>query len=247
MRVLGLDFETTGLDTATARITEIGAVLWDVEAKFPLTTLGAFLHDATYPPQSTEIIKLTGITDTMLLEFGTPPAASLRQLDDFCAEHQVEYIVAHNGENFDKPLLMSELARHSIATRCLRNIPWIDSRTDLPFESEPDSRKLKHLAGDYGFINPFAHRALFDVMTMLRVLSQFPMASILEYQKIPFRVLRAAVSYDQKELAKQRRFSWEKIGEQTWPKFWVKKVKENVMDAEIVACKLAGFDAIRIE
>lgn len=247
MRLLGLDFETTGLDTATARITEVGAALWDVPTKRPLVTIGAFLHDPTYPPQSDDIIRLTGITDAMLLEFGTEPGANLRWLDGFCAKHEVQYICAHNGENFDKPLLMSELARHSVETRCLRTLPWIDTRTDIPFPTEPDSRKLNHLAMDAGFINPFAHRAVFDVLTMLRVLSNYDINHVLEYQSIPFVVCRANVAYADRDKAKAQRYSWEKIGEKTYPKYWVKRVKLNLLDAEIAKCKLAGFDCIRIE
>lgn len=247
MRLLGLDFETTGLDTSSARITEMGLALWDVPTKRPLVTVGAFLHDSSYPPQSEDIIRLTGITDAMLSEFGTEPAANLRWLDGFCAKHQVKYIVAHNGENFDKPLLMSELARHSVEAGCLRALPWIDTRTDIPFASEPDSRRLNHLALDAGFINPFQHRAVFDVLTMLRILSNYDIKHVLEYQSIPFVTCRAVVSFNEKEKAKAQRFSWEKIGEKTYPKFWVKRIKLNLLDAEIAKCKQAGFDCIRIE
>ncbi len=247
MRILGLDLETTGLDTSTARITELGVALWDVPTKRPLVTVGVFLHDSTYPPQSADIIRLTGITDEMLLEFGTEPAANLRWLDGFCEKHQVKYICAHNGENFDKPLLLSELARNKLEAGYLKKLPWIDSRTDIPFASEPDSRRLNHLALDAGFINPFQHRAVFDVLTMLRILSNYDINHILEYQAIPFATCRAVVGYEDREKAKIQRFSWEKIGEKTYPKSWVKRIKLNLLDAEIAKCKQAGFDVIRVE
>jgi DNA polymerase-3 subunit epsilon len=236
MRLLGLDFETTGLDTSKDRITEMGAVVWDVDTKRPLTTLGFFLHDETYPPLSEEIIKITGLTDEILKEFGTPPAANLKWLDSYCKTHKIDYIVAHNGENYDRPLLYAELGRHNIAGECLRALPWIDTRTDIPFASEPDSRKLRHLALDCGFLNPIEHRAIFDVLTMLRVLSHYDLNAVLEYQKIPFITVRAIVSYDDRELAKKQRFSWEKIGDKTYPKWWVKKIKANKFDEEKKAC-----------
>lgn len=247
MRVLGIDFETTGLDTATARITEMGAVLWDVGSKKPLLLKSSFLHDDALPQLSDDIVRLTGLTDEILQEFGTSPTQNFRWLESFCEKHQVEYFVAHNGENFDRPLLYAELTRADIHTSRLRDLPWIDTRTDLPFLSEPDSRKLKHLALDCGFINPFPHRAVFDVLTMLRVFSQFPVEDVLTYQRIPFVTLRACVGYEQRELAKKQRYAWEKIGEKVYPKFWVKRVKENLMEAELATCKQAGFDVIRIE
>lgn len=247
MRILGIDFETTGLDTSKDRITEMGFALWDVPTKRPLVTVGVFLHDQTYPPQSQEILSLTGISNDMLREFGTDPGENFRVLDGFCAKHKVEYLVAHNGENFDRPLLMSELARSGVEAGCLRNLPWIDTRTDIPFAKEPDSRRLNHLAVDAGFLNPFAHRAVFDVLTMLRILSNYAIEDVLAYQCIPFVVLRALVSYENREQAKKQRFAWEKIGEKTWPKCWVKKVKLNLLQAELDACKKQGFDAIQIE
>ena len=248
MRLLGLDFETTGFDTAKERITEIGVALWDVETKRPLMTFGTFCHDETYPefPQETldMMDRVSGITLPMLKEFGTPIKGNLEWLEKFTTQHKINFIVAHNGESYDKPLLMAELTRHAVQAPTLRSIPWIDTRTDIPFASEPDSRKLKHLAGDHGFLNPFAHRAVFDVLTMLRILSNYDIQAVLEYQKIPFITMRALVSFADKDLAKAQRYSWEKIGEKTYPKMWVKRVKENLLEQEKLACK---FQIARIE
>lgn len=247
MRLLGLDFETTGLDTSKDRITEMGVVLWDGLSKQPLTLAGVFFRDDTYPKQTDEIIGFTGITDGILAEFGSDPSQNLWWLNAFCAKHKVEYIVAHNGENFDRPLLYAELTRHGVDAAPLRALPWIDTRTDIPFPSEPDSRKLKHLALDCGFINPFAHRAVFDVITMLKVLSHYELADVLEYQRIPFCTVRALVSYDEREKAKTQRYSWERIGEKLYPKVWVKRIKENQLNKEVETCKKAGFSIVRIE
>lgn len=248
-----MDFETTGFDTANDRITEIGVCLWEWETKRPLTTYGIYLWDAGIkekagnPEVAGMMEKVCGITPAMLEEFGTDPAANLKWLDSYCERHKIDFIVAHNGENYDKPLLMAELARHGIEAKCLRSIPWIDTRTDLPFASEPDSRKLKHLALDAGFINPFAHRAVFDVLTMMRVLSHYDLSAVLEYQKIPFVTARALVGFEDRQKAKDMRYSWEKLGEKTYPKCWVKRIKENQLEAEIAACNAKGFKIVRID
>lgn len=42
MKLFGLDFESTGLDTSTARVTEIGYALWE---NGPMLTGNAFLLD----------------------------------------------------------------------------------------------------------------------------------------------------------------------------------------------------------
>lgn len=247
MRVLGIDFESTGLDVTKDRITEIGLVLWDVPTKRPLLTIGIFYHDETYPPLSAEIRELTGITDELLREFGTKPAENLAWLEAFGQKHEVRYLVGHGSENFDRPLLLSELDRASLSAPWLRAIPWIDTRNDLPFKKEPISRKLAHLALDAGFLNPFSHRAVFDALTTLKVFSQYDFEEILEHQKIPFVTCRALVSFNDKQLAKDLRYGWEKAGDKSYPKFWVKRVKENQLDQEIAMAKNKGFEVIRID
>jgi len=237
-RVLGLDFEANGLCTKTSRITEIGACLWDVETKRPLTTIGVFLHDDSYEPLSEEIIRLTGITDEILKEFGTSPADNLKWLDGYCYKHNVEYIVGHNGEGYDKPLLLAELERNKVEAKFLKSLQWVDTKTDIPFASPPDSTKLKYLAGDHGFLNPFAHRAVFDVLTMLRVMSNYEFSAILEYKARPSVVVRAVVPHPKhdngvgKDKAKACGFRWQQIDYKTYPLQWVKRIKEDQLEAE---------------
>lgn len=252
MRLLGLDFETTGLDTSSERIVEIGLCLWEVETKRPIVTLGLFLKDdgikARIQDKDVQAMmeRVSGITPAMLEEFGTDATMNFQWMDKFVERHKPDYVVAHNGENFDKPIMLAELKRLGVPADDLRAIPWIDTKTDIPFANEPDSRKLKHLAADHGFINPFAHRAAFDVLTMLRVLSNYPIQDVLAYQKIPFVVMRAMVSYDDREKAKAERYSWEKIGDEVFPKCWVKKVKENYLQQEMDAAKKRGFEIVKI-
>lgn len=252
MRLLGIDFETTGLDTANDRIYEVGMVLWDTALSKPLIPLGMILRDdallekARQTDVAAMMLRVSGVTPELIEEFGADPKAGFARIDKFCHEHGVDYLVAHNGENFDRPMLMSELTRHSVDAKPLRELPWIDTRVDIPFKEEPSSRRLNHLAADHGFLNPFPHRAVFDVLTMLKVLSHYPIDAVLEFQKIPFVTVRAVVSYEDRQLAKDLRYSWEKIGEKTFPKMWVKRVKENQLAAELEACKKKGFQAVQI-
>lgn len=251
MRVLGLDFETTGFDTANDRITEIGFVIWETDTGTPLRLMNELVFEPSmlerFTPETVAMMKrVCGLTPEMLKEFGVAPQHALTYLDEECAEHGVEYIVAHNGANYDRPLLVTELDRHKLDSPTLRSIPWIDTRTDLPFDEEPDSRKLKHLAGDHGFLNPFAHRAVFDVLTMLRVLGNYDIAKVIEYAKQPSVVMRAMVGYDERDKAKAQRYSWEKLGDKSFTKCWVKLVKEGQKEKEIESCKTAGFKIVQI-
>lgn len=249
MRLLGLDFETTGFDTGNDRITEVGAVLWDSESQTPLQMFGEFVCDAPmqakFTPETVAMMKrVSGITPEMLLEFGRLPVGLFQRLNDLTEHWKVDYIVAHNGENYDKPILMAELARHNLAANTLRSLPWLDTRTDIPFPTEPDSRKLKHLALDAGFINPFAHRAVFDVLTMLRVLAGYDLEQVIAYSKVPFVTIRAVVDYENRQQAKDRRFSWEKLGDKSYPKKWVKRVKIDQLEKESKDCP---FKIVQLE
>ena len=47
------------------------------------------------------------------------------------------------------------------------------------------TRSLPYLAADHGFLNPFPHRALFDVMTMIQIAGMYDINEILKYADSP--------------------------------------------------------------
>jgi len=234
VRLLGLDFETSGFDPKVDRIIEVGAVLWDSDKKAPLSIHSNLVGDADYPLLSDEIIQVTGITNDMLNEFGRSITDPLLLLDGICNRHKVSYIVAHNGQNFDRHFLLEELKRTGLDKICptIMGLPWLDTLYDIPFEKAPDSRKLNHLALDHNFMNPFKHRAVFDALTCLMVLSNYSLEDVATYSKEPWIVVRALVSFDDRQLAKDKKYSWEKLGDGAYPKMWVKKIKENALEKE---------------
>lgn len=246
MRVLVFDLETQGFEAGKDRITEIGAVLWDTDRKKPLLCMSELLWSPEYPPQSEEILRVTGITDDELKEFGYCPQLMIDKLNDMAANGKADFLCGHNINNFDKPFLLAWATIYGVAITKIKELPVLDTRTDLPFPVEPDSRKLKHLAADHGFLNPFAHRALFDSLTTAKLLSMYDINAVIELSKIPMAVMRALVSYDQREMAKTARYMWEKCGDKTFTKCWVKLVRQNKIDEEMAACKAAGFQSVQI-
>lgn len=249
MRVLGFDLETTGLDPVTDRIVELGWCLWDVDSKKPLEMANEICYDYEQAPIPEETVSIHGITNEMAEEFGSPTKHVICRFLGAINRFKPDYLVAHNGHNFDLPFIKAETKRQVFKeieemSLLLDSIPLIDTRTDLPFDVEPASRKLAHVALDQGFINPFPHRALFDVMTMLKVLSSYDIAKIIEYQKIPWIIVRAMVSYEERELAKAQRYYWQNVGDKTFPKAWVKAIKANQLEKEQKTCP---FQVIKIE
>lgn len=230
MNLLCLDFETTGFDPAVDHIIEVGAVVWCTERQSPICFYSEFVKTDKEVPL--EIQQITGI-DPELLEHGVTPVVYLGELNSICRRYNVRYIAAHNGENFDKPFLYAALkGQYGFDYQELTKLKWIDTRQDLPFDKEPDSRKLKYMLADFGYLNPFSHRAVFDALMVGKLLSFFDIEKVIKYSEIPWIVIQACVSYDERQLAKEKRYYWQNVGNKTYEKKWVKLIKKNLLDEE---------------
>jgi DNA polymerase-3 subunit epsilon len=225
MLILGLDFETTFLspvDVSKLRITEIGAVLYDWDTKKPLEIMSKLIYSDEYPKSPPELVELTGITDEMLDLYGEIPPPQLRELN--CLMAQADYVVAHNGNGFDKPIYEAECLRHNIVRV---EKPWIDTRVDIQYPANIKSRKLTYLAAEHGFANPFQHRALFDVLTMMHILEKYDLDKVIALSKEDSYIVTANVSFQNKDKAKGRGYFWNAPD-----KLWQKEVKESTLDDE---------------
>ncbi len=238
MIVLGYDLESTGLLVEQDRIIEVGAVTYDTEAKVPLEIFSAFVRA---PGLSEGYISPTGIKVEWLRQYGMSLPDAFGNVQRMIATADPVAVVAHNGENFDKPLTIAELRRESIVGHALEELHWVDTRNDLPFEKEPSSRRLTHLAADHRILNPFEHRSIFDVLTMLQVMDHYPFEAVLENSKIPWITIRSLTGYDDREKAKELRFSWN--GEK---RIWTKLIKENAYAREEAAAAEKGVKIVRL-
>jgi DNA polymerase-3 subunit epsilon len=231
MLLVGLDLETNGTDLVNGEITEIGAVLWDTCAQMPLEIFSQMIWHEAQPPLSPDIEFLTGLTTDMLRTHGVPPQIALGELEAFVTQHEVEAIVAHNGTEFDRPFLESFSRRFGVPLTAKH---WIDTMMDVPYPAHITTRKLTHLAAEHGFLNPFAHRAVFDVLTDLHVLSHYDAAMVLASSKEPNVKIVAETTVPWKDggqstgEAKARGFRWNGDTKQ-----WVKTVKANRVQTEI--------------
>lgn len=217
---LGIDFETTGLDTKNDRITEVGAVLWDPFEKKPLKIFHEFVK--VDGPLTPEITQLTGLTSEMLDKYGK----SFKQVAENMSEmfQHCTHVIAHNGSGFDRPLLQAECVRHEVGGW---DRPWIDSSMDVPFPPSITVRKLTYLAAEHGFVNPFAHRAVFDVLTMLTVVSKYDPLEVVRWSESPAVTIRAKVEYADRQKASSRGYRWD--AERKW---WLKNIKQFQLEKE---------------
>lgn len=230
MRIALLDLETTGLDPATCRITEVGAIVYDTDRRAILQTVD---HLCELPPRveiPASVVELNGITEADCEEFGHPLPDVLLGLGRLCAAHRVDWLCGHNLRRFDREFLSAEIGRMVAVPgeiKALLTLPVIDTKEDLPFASSVTSTRLVHLAAEHGFVNPFPHRALFDVVTTLRLLQAYPLDVVLARAASPTVTVYAhALPFDRKDEAKNLRFYWDAAA-----KLWKKDLKEMELEA----------------
>ena len=237
--IIGLDLETTGVNTKEDRITEIGLVEWDMVSNKPITIFNSLVKYADEPLISEKIEKITGISQDLLERKGRDPKAVLTRVAIDLSG--VDYVVAHNGNQFDRPLLEAEFDRHGIV---IPKVHWIDSMLDVPYPEDMTVRKLGYLACEHGFLNPFAHRAVFDVLTMLRVCAQYDWEAIIQRSKEASVVLMAVCQKpweDSKPAGEKDTDKVKELGFRYNPdrKIWVKTVKESDIDMEVARSHIA--------
>jgi len=232
--ILGIDFETTGKDTSKDEIIEIGAVLWDAEKGVPLKILSEMLyHDKIWENATStkeRIEQITHISFENLVRFGMDPVVVLKQLVELMNLPDLIAVVAHNGNEYDKPILLSNAKRWGIE---IPEVHWVDTMTDVPFDVDIQTRKLTYLTLEHNFINPFAHRAVFDVLSMLKILQQYDIDWVVKLSKEPNVTLIALTTGPwedggkSNEEAKARGYRFQSDG-----KKWIKVVKESQVQSE---------------
>lgn len=249
MRVLGLDFETTGLDITKARIIEIGAIMyrvencvWDKVASY--STLIYDLGDDRITPETT---KITGITQEEIESSGKPLIPSIELLAKMGLE--ADMIVCHNAQ-FDGGMLRETVKRHNLDVHipCINPMlaaHWLCSVMDLKSNRDYKCRTLSHLALDRGIaVDPsLLHRAVADVELMGKMLTAAKADPVLmlEYQQSPWVFLQAIIpppwedGGKGKDAATKLGYSWQKARGTDGPEFtktWVKRVKECDLEDE---------------
>jgi DNA polymerase-3 subunit epsilon len=220
MLILGVDFETSGLCVETDKIIEIGAVLWDTDLKAPVFMQSDLLNHGVNIPE--EITLLTGITTEMIEDYGVPPEEAVDKLQRLIKTCNA--VCAHNGSRFDRPMYEAHLRRMDIPWV---DKPWIDTYIDIDYPERIKTRKLVHLAAEHNFLNPFAHRAVFDVLTMLRVADSYEWVETLRLAREPVVTLKAIVTFAEKDRAKERGYQWDAS-----TKSWLKTLKQSRADLE---------------
>src|SRR5690606_26183035 len=120
--VLGLDLEginenliENGVNLSVDRVTEIGAVLWDVDRNQPVKILSELIDEPDHLHLDEDTAELTGIDDAMLEQWGAKGNEIKLILEKLIAMiDKAQAIVAHNGGNYDRPMIEAMAERFGV-------------------------------------------------------------------------------------------------------------------------------------
>jgi len=202
-----VDVETTGFDFKKDKIIEIGILEFAVETGKPpmITEMYSALEDPgqEVPP---EVVKLTGLNNELLAGKQIDWQIVKRFFD------RAAIAVAHNA-NFDATFLQSRPELQPL------NVHWACSCRHINWQSQGfKSLALNYLAADHGFVNPFAHRALFDCATTFRVVAPRLDELIARSYQRQFQVLAVGSAFEMKDKLKSKDYRWDSEN-RVWHKF----------------------------
>jgi DNA polymerase-3 subunit epsilon len=196
VRLLIVDTETSGLDPASGKCLEVGAVLFDVPHRAVLSQLSFLLPASANPARH-----VNGI-DPAVTRLEQPWRQSLQMLAAMVSG--ADAVLAHNAA-FDRQWF-------GIEPLPALDLPWICSMDDIRW---PADRHLKPrpsvqaLALAYGVPVWAAHRALTDCIYLVQVLERCEqLEQLLVEAQEPRQLFCAQLPYAERFRAKQAGFRW---------------------------------------
>ncbi|MFM7085546.1 MAG: 3'-5' exonuclease [Cyanobium sp.] len=225
-RLLILDTETTALSPSQGQCIEVGAVLFDVASRSPLMQVSFLLPCDHNPAQH-----VNGIP-AAVSRLQQPWQSGLHCFLDMVAS--AEALLAHNV-GFDRQWFGTELLP-------ALDKPWICSMEDIRWPADRHLRatpSVRDLALAYGVPVWEAHRALTDCIYLVQVFQRcHDLETLLQVALEPRCLVRARLSYDERQLAKDAGFRWN----EPVPRAWSRRLS----DREIAALPFA-VDPIEAE
>jgi DNA polymerase-3 subunit epsilon len=216
-------------------------VLWDTVLKAPIKLFGTLVDPGSYAvwegatEHTLAAVDVNGITPELCDKYGMDDEKALKYVLSWYGSADVA--CAHNGNFFDRPLLDAWAARYGLDSQ--KSKTWIDTMIDIE-RPKKNSGRLVYMAADHGFLNPFPHRAMFDVMTTLTTLNKYDLDPVLTLAKSPTKVVKALVPFEQKDLAKSRGYF--PVYENGKFARWELPVKEINVEREREYFRSRGFD-----
>ena len=228
MILVSLDLETTGLETDTCEVLELGYAMYDTEISQDTPILMRSHLCVPKGEITQEITDITGITQKMIDAYAVPFDEAFCEFIGILNKYKPCGLVGHNLIDYDLPIAKRYVDMMSEHMKVENKLTYIDTRIDLPHKRPPKNNSLVFLSADIAkFCNPFSHRALFDCLATMKVLFSFNVEEIFKKASSPLVTVRADVSFGNKDLAKKAGYNWD--GDQ---KIWTKTIRLSNLNDE---------------
>jgi DNA polymerase-3 subunit epsilon len=223
-----LDTETTGLNARKDEIIEIGVIAFSFDATGRIGEVTGIYGGLQQPSVSipSEIIRLTGITDDMVVGQSIDIAALQALIEP------ADLVIAHNA-GFDRPFC--EAFSHLFSGKV-----WACSNSEIDWTSRGyEGTKLGYLIGQAGYFHD-GHRAVDDCFALLEVLARevdgsasTAFAELYQASQISrIRIFAENSPFDMKDQLKARGYRWSD-GSDGRPKSWWIEVGEEALNDEL--------------
>lgn len=202
MRIGIIDTETTGVSAEHDHLVEVAVGIY-VVAEDPdpcgLTVSASWLVGGAPPEAVMESSKIHGI-HPRLLDGAPGLRETWSRLERMLGT--VDAVASHT--TFDRDWM----------PEAIRAKPWIDTCWDVEWPRFSSSRKLTEIALAHGVGVSSAHRALDDVMTLVRLLNRVAdsgtdMLTLIQRALRPKVRVESLASYDEKDVVKAAGFQWD--------------------------------------
>jgi DNA polymerase-3 subunit epsilon len=216
MLLFGIDLETTGLNPESDLILEVAYVLKSVGDPRPWVMRSEYVYEESYGTNfiPDESFNVHAIHSDTVRKFGVGLEKIYADICHILGFHNVVFIVGHNSRSFDIPFFVTKLKQLGLDGTMLEKYKNIDTRYDINYPASIKTRTLSHLAAEHGFLNPFPHSALPDVMTTFKILECYDIKKVAESAVSPSMVVRMVVPHPRedngkgKDFAKSKGFYW---------------------------------------
>ncbi|MGM0606773.1 MAG: 3'-5' exonuclease [Candidatus Muiribacteriota bacterium] len=220
MLLLGIDFETTLCSSENnyekTFIIEAGAALYDWETKVPVEIISSLIkpYDKRIKVNGF-ITELTGISMSMLKKHGHSIKPVLKKISSMAKKS--DFIVGHNIRDFDNKILLKECKNFDID---FPQRPCIDTLKDVNYPKVCKYKNLTYLSGFHGIIGG-GHRAVFDVFSMMKILTNYNIKEVIENSKKAKIKIVARLEGAEAGRAKKLGFKYNPS-----KGYWAKKIKK---------------------
>ena len=196
-----IDTETTGIDPTQHQIIEIAAILYSLTYAAPIESISFLIPCGDNPALAVNGIypELTMLSEDMTMRLDSMEGRSIAY-------------VAHNA-SFDE----SFLACRSYTAVCPKpeaQIPFVCSMCQIEWPVFCSTKSLVAIALAHGVGVASAHRAMADCDTLSRLFTRVhemghDLEEMIARAMLPRVKVRALVSYDKRQLAKDAGFQWD--------------------------------------